>query len=93
MVNPRVFISPQVQQELVDLLSEKSEEQSASWFIEQLRDFLLNRLSLSPTGGVRQDAIHIGVRVQMYGFYEIYYCFDGANIYIVHVGYDRTLIQ
>lgn len=92
-MTPSVFISPKVYQELVDLMNEQADERSAAQFIGPLRDFLLNRLSLSPTSGVRQDAIHLGVRVQFYGFYEVYYCFDGTDIYIVHIGYDKTLIQ
>ncbi len=89
-----VFISSPVRQELINhfnsLLRESPDEQDAPWLIEQLKDFFLNKLSLSPTYGLRKDEIHQGIRVQPYGFYEVYYYFNGQNIYIAHIEYNKT---
>ncbi len=83
-----LFISPHAASHFRHLLNEPNEladGQNTPWLIEQLEDFFLQKLRLCPASGLRKDAIHRGVRVQPYGFYDIYYFFNGKNIYIAHI--------
>ncbi len=94
-VNHPVFISSHAKrkfaQHLYELSHEKPENEEALWIIEQLKDFLLNGLAASPERGIRRDIIHKGIRVYLYGFYEIYYYFNGKSVYIAYIAYQQDL--
>jgi len=86
-----VFIAPSAKAELAEHIqklhqdSKEYSDQGANWLIEQLQDFFLKILPANPAGSPRQDLLHRGVRVQLVGFYEIYYFFDGEHVYIAHI--------
>ena len=86
-----VYISPLAKAALTEHIqqlrqdTEESFGQDPNWLIEQLQDFFLTKLPANSAGGQRQDLLHRGVRVQLLGFYEIYYFFDGKYVYIAQI--------
>ena len=86
-----VFISPLAKAALTEHIqqlhqeAEEYSDQDADWLIQQLQDFFLTKLPANSAGGQRQDLLHRGVRVQLLGFYEIYYFFDGKYVYIAQI--------
>ncbi len=88
-----IFITSKTMIDLHKSINKFQKNKNEEWLIKELHNCIFERLARYPTNGVRQDKVHKGIRLWSYGFWDIYYFYNGKDIYITHIIYDKNKIS
>ncbi len=74
-------------------INEFQKNKDETWLAKELQNCIFEKLAKHPTDGKRQDKIYEGIRLWSYGFWDIYYFYNGKEIYVTHIIYDKEKIS